>query len=178
MTPRYVAGRRTALALAFMVLSLAMVPLAAAHGGAAGEARVVLEPAQVTAGDRLTIVGEGMEPNAERVVVLAGQQLVVQFGTLTTDAAGGFSLRVTVPAHLPAGVYQVQAIGDETISASLQVSAAAGAPAANAPPPEAIVPRPRAWLELGAMAVVLALLVGLGAYLALRAERLAGRRAA
>lgn len=145
-----------------------------AHGGS-GTPTVLVEPQQITAGASLTIVGQDMEPNSERDVVLAGQQLVVQFGTVKTDADGGFTLQVTVPSHLPSGVYQVQAIGDETVSADLQVTALAGGPS-TAPAAQQTV-RPRRLEGIGLVAVV-GLLILVGGWLVLSAERLADHRRA
>lgn len=68
----------------------------------------------------------GTEPNSDRVLVLADGNLTVDLGTVTTDAEGMFSLEITIPAHLPAGTYELQAIGDETLTTRLAVTAVAG----------------------------------------------------
>lgn len=154
------------------------VPLAAlAHGGGT-EPTVELEPQQVTAGGTVVIVGENMEPDSDRVIVLTGQQLIVQFGTVKTDAAGMFSLQVTVPSHLPGGVYQVQAIGDETISADLEVTAAAGMPSAGPLTQEEVQPRRIEGIGLVVLIAIVGLLVLAGGGLVLSAERLAGHHVA
>ena len=107
-----------------------------------------------------------------------GPDVVVPFPKATTDASGMFAVTLTIPAHLPAGTYTFQAIGDETLTTELTVTAAAGA-AAPAPANEAlaiVTPRTRSGLELGIIGVLLVLAVGLGVVLVTRAERL-GRTA-
>ncbi len=170
--------RRTVLpTLVAFGIALA-VPLAAlAHGGGT-EPTVALEPQQVTAGGTCVIVGENMEPNSDRVIVLTGQNLVVQLGTVKTDAEGMFTLEVTVPSHLPGGVYQIQAIGDETISADLNVTAAAGMPSAGPLTQEEVQPRHVEGIGLVVLIVIIGLLVLAGGLLVLSAERLAGHHAA
>lgn len=90
-----------------------------AHEGGAGEESVAVEPSSVTAGGSVVLAGSGLEPESERVLVLAGQGLVVEFGTVTTDAEGMSSQELTIPSHLPAGTYELRAIGDEILSAPL-----------------------------------------------------------
>ncbi len=146
-----------------------------AHGAGAEEALTV-EPAAVTAGDTVLLAGSNLEPNDERVLVLKGENIAVDLGTATTDAEGMLSTEVKIPGHLPSGVYQLQAIGDETLEVELQVTAAAGgaaieSPAAGEP---AIVARERPTVELAAI-VVASLVVGaLGVLLVLRAEGVRG----
>lgn len=95
-----------------------------AHGGAEG---ISVDPASLTAGDTVLIAGSGLEPDGERVLVLRGEDVVVSLGSATTDGEGMLAAEVTVPAHLPSGSYQVQAIGDETLETELKVEAAAWA---------------------------------------------------
>jgi hypothetical protein len=168
-------GARSALlpVLGALVISLAGPLAAFAHGGGT-EPTVELDPPQVTAGGTVTVVGEKMEPDSDRVIVLTGQQLTVEFGTVRTDADGMFTLVITVPAHLPGGLYQVQAIGDETISADLAVTAAAGMPATEPGPQEKVQPRHLEGLGLVLLILVIGLLVLAGGWLVVSAERLAG----
>lgn len=163
--------------LAALGIALA-VPLAAlAHSGGT-QPSVELDPQQVTAGGTVVIAGINMEPDGERVLVLAGQQLVVQFGTVKTDANGTFSLKVTVPSHLPGGIYQVQAIGDETISADLEVIAAAGMPSAGPVAQDQVQPRHMEGTGLVLLVAVIGLLALAGGLLVISAERLAGHHRA
>jgi hypothetical protein len=159
--------------LATLGLVLA-VPLAALGHSGGTEPTVELEPSQVTAGGTVVIAGLNMEPDSDRVIVLTGQQLIVQFGTVKTDANGKFSLEVTVPSHLPGGIYQVQAIGDETISADLEVIAAAGMPSAGPVAQEEIQPRHVEGIGLVLLVAVIGLLALAGGLLVISAERLAG----
>ena len=134
-----------------------------------------LEPQQLTAGGNLVIVGENMEPDSDRVIVLAGHQLVYQFETVKTDADGMFTLEVTVPSFLPSGVYQIQAIGDETISADLDVIGTAGAATAGPVVDDAVVPRKLDGIGLALLIGAVGLLTLAGGWLVIYGERLAGR---
>jgi len=160
--------RLVVLLSAGAVLTMAASPVWA-HGSGAS---VEVAPDTITAGGKVTIVGENLEPNDKRILVLTGAGVTLDFGEVTTDAEGMFSKEITIPAHLPAAVYQVQAIGDEVLSATLNVEAAAGiastAPAAASEP----APRQRSGIELALVLALAAVTAGLGAVLILRGERL------
>ncbi len=98
------------------------------------------------------------------------------FPKVTTDAAGMFNVTLTIPAHLPAGQYTFQAIGDETLTTTCQVFAAAGVtnvePASEAA--AMVLPRTRSGLEVGAIGVLLVIAIVLGIVLVWRAERFRG----
>ncbi|MEO6579462.1 MAG: hypothetical protein ABIO99_11270 [Candidatus Limnocylindria bacterium] len=155
-----------------LVLALAAVAAVTAHEGS-GEEEVVVEPAEVTAGESVIVAGSGLEPDDERVLVLAGGDLVVDFGSVTTDAEGMFEIELTIPSHLPSGTYELRAIGDETLTAELMVTAMAGG--AETPPAENdqaqdVVPRDRTPVELGLILILVALAGGAGGLLVWRAE--------
>lgn len=160
-------------------LALAGAATVLGHSGG-GEASIQVEPANVTAGGTVVLAGTGLEPNSDRVLALVGPDLVVQFGTATTDAQGMFSKELTIPSHLPTGTYTFQAIGDETLTASLAVTAAAGgpgeSPAANAPS-ETVTPRQRSPLELGLITAIVALAAVAGGLIVWKAERFRGAAA-
>lgn len=149
--------------MAAVVLLLLLPSHALGHGGGAGTG-ISAEPEEVTAGASVVLVGQGLEPDSDRVINLVGPDVVVPFDTVTTDADGMFEVTLTIPSHLPAGTYTFQAIGDETLTTDLVVDAAAGAPVAE-PRNEAaavVVPRERSLLEdviLGAL-ILSALFVG------------------
>jgi hypothetical protein len=157
-----------------LALSLGAAAMALAHEGS-GEEEIVVEPASVTAGDIVVLAGSGLEPENDRVLVLAGEDLIVEFGTVRTDAEGMFSKELTIPNHLPSGNYELRAIGDETVSTPLAVAAAAGG---AAPPPgdaqETIVPRERTPIELALILALVAIAGLLGGLLVWRAERFRG----
>ena len=141
-----------------------------------GEEGIGVEPASVTAGDTVILAGSGLEPNNERVIVLAGQDLVVDFGTVTTDAAGMFQTELTIPSHLPSGVYEFRAIGDEILTAPLAVTAAAGGGGSSPVPNDlsnTVVPRERTAIEFSVVLALAAAAALAGAFLVWRAE---GRR--
>lgn len=159
-----------------LLLSLGAAFPAMAHEGT-GEAAVEVEPASITAGDSVVLAGSGLEPDSDRVLVLAGENLTVEFGTVRTDAEGMFSKQLTIPNHLPSGTYEIRAIGDETLAASLAVTAAAGGAQASAAPnaaTEKVVARQRAPIELGLIIALVAAASLLGGWLVVRAERFRG----
>ncbi len=169
ITVRLVSVSISLLAAAF--LQFVLGPAALAHG----QVSVVVSPSTVTAGDRVTLSVTGVEPDLERVIVLVGQGIVIQFPTVRTDSTGSFTTQVTVPAALPGGTYRFEAIGDETLTGDLDVKAAAGGIAAQAPA-DLSVPssRSRSTPAMAGLVVLALLAIGLGVMLVLRAERLRG----
>lgn len=134
---------------------------------------ISVEPSTVTAGGTVVLAGTGLEPNSDRQITLVGPDVVVPFPKATTDADGMLNVTLTIPAHLPAGTYTFQAIGDETLTTELIVMAAEGA-ANPEPPSEAaamVTPRTRSIVELGIIGLLLILAVGAGLLLVSRAER-------
>lgn len=159
-----------------LVLSIGVAFGVIAHEGT-GKETLEAEPSSITAGDSVVLAGGGLEPDSDRVLVLAGLGLTVEFGTVRTDAEGMFSKELTIPNHLPSGTYELRAIGDETLTTPLAVTAAAGAaqasPAAN-DATEMVVARQRTPIELGLIIGLVAVASLLGAWLVLRAERFRG----
>lgn len=159
-----------------LLLSLGAGLAAMAHEGGAGEETLEVEPSSVTAGDTVVLAGSGLEPDNDRVLVLAGGHLVIEFGTVRTDAEGMFSKELTIPNHLPSGNYELRAIGDEILTVSLGVTAVAtgeGAPPTN-DGQETITPRERSAAELSIIIGLMALTAVAGAFLVWRAERFRG----
>lgn len=159
-------------AAAALALSFSLVWPTFGHSG--GEASgISVEPSTVTAGGTVVLAGNGLEPDSDREINLVGPDVVVPFPKATTDADGMFNVTLTVPAHLPAGTYTFQAIGDETLTTDLTVTAAAGQ-AASEPKNEAaaaVTSRTRSALKLGGIAVLLVVAVGGGLLLVTQAER-------
>lgn len=159
------------------VIALALLALPVlGHQGEAGEASIAVEPGTVTAGATIVVAGSGLEPDTDRVLVLAGADLTVDFGTVHTDAEGMFQKELEIPAHLPGGIYELRCIGDETITAELSVTAAAGAPVTPAPEeePAATGPRSRPPVELAVLVGLALVSAALGVVLVLGAERFRG----
>jgi hypothetical protein len=168
-------NRRDLISLPLAVsLALVLAPRVFGHGPAS----VVVNPSTVTAGENATLSVAGVEPNQDRVIILIGQGIVVTFPTVKTDASGGFTTEVTIPSRLPGGTYRFEAIGDETLTGDVDVMAAAGGIAAQAPAAQnAPEVRSRSGIEIVAI-VGFALLAGLlGVALIVRAERFGGARA-
>jgi hypothetical protein len=159
-----------------VALSFGAAGAAMAHEGS-GEEEIVVEPVSVTAGDTVVLAGSGLEPDNDRVLVLAGQDLVVEFGTVRTDAEGMFTKELTVPNHLPSGTYELRAIGDETITTPLAVTAVAGGAAAASATDEAsqtVVARERTPTEFALILALVAFVAVAGGLLVWRAERFRG----
>lgn len=115
-----------------------------AHEGGE-EATILVEPASVTAGGTVLVAGTNLEPDSKRVLLLKGENVIVEFGSVATDGEGMLSRELTIPAHLPSGVYQLQAIGDETLVAELKIQAVQAAAGNLATPtPEQPVAGPAA----------------------------------
>lgn len=171
--PRIVLLVAVGLAIAFSPIRPAA---ATAHEGGAGGETLAVEPASVTAGESVVLAGSGLEPGTERVLVLAGQDLVVEFGTVAVDAEGAFRKELTIPSHLPSGTYELRAIGDEALTVTLTVTAAAGSEATpgTSAREEAVVPRQRDPLELGLILGLTIVVAVAGAFLVWRAERFRG----
>ena len=155
-------------------LLLAAVPVMA-HEGEEG-AGIEVEPANVTAGGTCVLAGTGLEPNSERVLVLAGEDLVVDLGSVTTDAEGMFQVELAIPAHLPSGTYELRAIGDETLTTPLAITAAAGPGASPGPDPatEVIVSRDRSPFEAALLLALILTTFTVGGFLVWRAEHFRG----
>ena len=161
-----------------LALSFSAALTVMAHEGT-GEAKIEAEPSSLTAGDTLVLAGSGLEPDNDRILVLAGEGLTVEFGTVRTDAEGMFSKELTIPSHLPSGNYELRAIGDETLTTPLAVTATAGAAAPPAANDETtVVARERSSIELASILVFVAHAAVLGGLLIWRAERFRGAGAA
>ena len=159
-----------------LLLSLGVGLAVMAHEGEEGKETLAVEPTSVTAGDTVILAGSGLEPDNDRVLVLAGGHLVIEFGTVRTDAEGMFQTELTIPGHLPTGTYELRAIGDEILTVSLGVTAVA---AGEEVPPtndgqETITSRERNAAELSFIIGLMALTALAGAFLVWRAERFRG----
>lgn len=166
--------RKAASFTSIIVLALSFVTAGAVMGHEGeGEAKIVVEPASVTAGETVILAGSGLEPDNDRVLVLAGGDLVVEFGTVRTDAEGMFSKELVIPRHLPAGNYELRAIGDETLTTPLSVTAAGGAEFTPGPNDAkgTVVARDRSPIEMTLILGFVAVATILGSLLVWRADR-------
>ncbi len=160
---------RRLVAVAFAgAMTLVGVAPALAHSGS-GEPILQIDPNPVTAGGTVTLVGTGLEPNGDREVSLAGQNLLVDFGTFKTDSDGMLSVQMKIPAYLPAGTYEIRAAADEVLTIECDVQAGAGTVAAVDDPAQAqVVPHQRGAVEISLIASLVALSLALGAFLVWR----------
>lgn len=146
------AGRGVALVAALL---LALGPLATR--GHEGGLELVVSPAEIAAGDEVTVTGEGFAANTGLELRLTGPNGDAPLGYATADGAGAFTQPVRILGDVIPGLYLVRAEGtDEEASAEVTVGAMAGM-AAEA---EAIAPerdRSAAW-----RAIAVVLFLGLG----------------
>ncbi|MFV2063692.1 MAG: hypothetical protein ACC726_09280 [Chloroflexota bacterium] len=166
--------RVTLVALALALAATAMLAATAyGHEGEDLEA-IVVEPASVSVGGTVLLVGTNLEPDTPRVLLLRGEDLIVELGSETTTADGRFKREIVIPDYLPAGVYQLQAIGDETLTAELQVVGGSGSStqAAAVQDAEEAGPRSRGGLELSLIILFAGLVTVMGVVLVVRAERI------
>ncbi len=165
-----------ALFLAAAGLLAAVAPVLA-HGEG-GEEALEVEPSSITAGQTVVLAGSGLEPDSDRVLLMAGADVVLEFGSVRTDGEGMFQKEILIPGHLPSGIYELRAIGDETLTATLDVTAAAGEAVAvvdtSGGTAEEVVARQRSPIELGSIALIAALAAVLGVLLVWKAERFRG----
>jgi hypothetical protein len=97
------------------------------------EPSVSVTPSTLAAGGTIVVAGSGLEPMSDRVIEQAGQDLTVELGSVTADAAGAFQAEFAIPLHLPPGAYELRAIGDRILATQLTVtSGVAGASAGQA----------------------------------------------
>lgn len=190
--------RSTGLAIAFgFALSFGATIAATAHEGDGAE-KIDVEPSTVPAGESVILAGSGLEPESDRVLVLTGEGLTLDLGTVKTDAEGAFQAELTIPGHVPAGTYELQAIADETLTVEIAILEAEGAPspaptatpgadgsevpgaagpAASAPPVDptnSIVPRQWSTLDIALIVGFVVISGALGGLLIWRAERFPG----
>lgn len=166
--------RRPLLTALLLGGALLLIPATSALADSP-DAGITVEPADITAGQSILLAGNSLEPDDERVLVLQGEDIVVNLGTAVTDADGMLSEEITIPGHVPSGTYQLQAIGDETLQVELRVTAAEGGTAAEtAPETGPITNRDRSPLEIATIVALAALAAIAGGLLVWRAERFRG----
>lgn len=107
-------------------------PTTSPTGAPAGAGSISVSAQSVTAGDSLTVRGTGFSPAQTGEVWL--HSTPVRLGTISTDAAGAFSVKVTVPVTTEAGNHTLEVTVDGvSASAPLTVRSAsvASAPLAS-----------------------------------------------
>ncbi|BCT77029.1 hypothetical protein SCMU_28710 [Sinomonas cyclohexanicum] len=107
-------------------------PLPAACGGGSVDPQpsapeASLSPQTGEAGATFTVTGKGFPASA--TVGLSWDEPVATLGTAATDAAGNFSVALTVPSGSAAGAHSVLVLGEETITLPFTVTAASVKPA-------------------------------------------------
>ena len=139
-----------------------------------GECNLRLSRGAAARGESVTATGGGYRPASRVEVTLNSEPMPL--GSVTTDAAGAFELRFTVPASATLGSHTVTASGVDdgggarVLSAALEVTAAGGAAAAPAGPRDGST-LPRTGLATVAMAGFGSALVALGTVAVVSARR-------
>lgn len=143
------------------------------HGGEEGAASLTLEPASTAPGSTVLVVGTELAPEAEMLLQLTGEGLTIRFGEATTNAEGRLTQELEVPAHVPAGVYQVEAIADETVIAELQLIGSGEGAVLATDAEGSAAGRERGVLGYGIVVVVALLAAIAGLILVVRSDRFA-----
>lgn len=147
-----IVGRGFALAAA-MLLALAPLPTRGHEGGL----ELSISPAEIAAGEEVTVSGEGFAANAPLELHLTGPKGDAHFGDVMADEEGAFTRPVQIPGDVVPGLYLIRAEGaDQEASAELTVGAMVGMAAAT----EDVIPerdRSVAW-----QAIAIVLFLGLG----------------
>lgn len=105
---RYTRPALVRIAAVLGLLALTSAP-AFAHGGGV----IRLANARVPVGGTIGLSGEKLEKNTTFKLELRGTLDNYPIGDAKTDTAGKFRLSVALPAHVPAGVYSLVAIGPD-----------------------------------------------------------------
>jgi hypothetical protein len=156
--------RRRLLFLTATVVAALTFPLIAVRAlSGDGAASVTAEPAAVIAGTTITFTGTGLEPNADRVLVLDGG------GVLSPRE---FSRTLTIPGHLPSGSYALRAVGAETLTTTIDITAAIAGTASSPRTDATGVIQSRSSGDLAAPLAAAVVIVLAAAVVAWRAERL------
>ncbi len=130
---RKVTARRSARFATAIVFAIVLAVGLISTGLAA--ATIEIRPSTVSPGGKITAEGSGYAANATITVAASAAGVTLSLGTTRSDAAGKFSLEVTLPAIVPLGTFQVSATdtAGNTASASVTVAAASAAPSAALP---------------------------------------------
>ena len=104
---------------------LALTPLhGLAHGGAL---ELSVSPANIAAGDEVTISGEGFAANASLALHLTGPNGDAHFSDVVTDDEGEFTQPVRIPGSIVPGLYLIRAENaDQEAAAEVTIGAMAG----------------------------------------------------
>lgn len=120
---RYTRPALVRIAAVLGLLALTSVP-AFAHGGGV----IRLASAQVPVGGTIGVSGEKLEKSSTFRLELRGTLDNYPIGDAKTDTAGKFRMHVALPAHVPAGVYSLVAIGpDGDVDARVDLTIAGAA---------------------------------------------------
>ena len=102
-----------------------------------GKSELTISPAEITPGGTVMLKASGVEPGETFTISLEGPQFRTNLGTVNVTQET-FEQGYTVPANVPADVYQVRAVSEEgeTLGAELTVSTVAD----TASQPESLEP--------------------------------------
>lgn len=152
-----------------LLLSLFSASLALAHG----EPTITVEPAVVSPGEQITIIGADMEDGEIFTITLESASGTVQLGEATAAQEGeeaGFSAVFTLPGDLIEGFYLLRATTEEGETTAADLTIVSSTYPANAVPMEAsavqhTLDRSKSSLLFGSVVVLALLSTGLGVWL-------------
>ncbi len=152
-----------------LLLILFSPGIALAHG----EPTITVEPAVVSPGEQITIVGADMEDGEVFKITLESTSGTVQLGEATAVKEGeeaGFTAVFTLPDDLTEGLYLLRAVTDEGESAAADLTIVSSANQTNAISMEAsgaqhTLDRSKPPLLFGSVVVLALLSIGLGVWL-------------
>lgn len=156
----WIVARRTSLCgRRFALVSAVLLALAPATGlGHGGGLELNVSPANIAAGDEVTVSGEGFAPSATLELHLTGPNGDAHFGDVTATEEGEIIYSVRIPGDVVPGLYLLRAeSAAQEASAELTVGAMAGMAGAISDGPSER-DRSMAW-----QSVALVLFLGLGA---------------
>jgi hypothetical protein len=107
------------LAILALLFSLLIAQPVSAHGD---EPRIEISPERLNPGGGLDIRGVEFEFEEAVTLALVAPQARVPLGTVLADAAGIFSLTITMPVDLAAGTYVIHATTDDHVVDSPQIT--------------------------------------------------------
>ena len=106
------------------LLAMSSIPFVGDTALAHGDKEVTVAPLTPRAGDTITVQGGGIGENRDIEIHVVGLGTDVDLGELQAADDGDFSGQLQLPATVKPGVYQVRAIGEDTLEAQVTIAGA------------------------------------------------------
>ena len=172
------------------ILAIAVVSLLGSTALAHGVKEVAVAPLSPTAGEPITIKGGGLGEGRDIEIRIVGQGADIDLGEVQADDEGEFNGQLRVPASLKPGIYQIRAIGEETLDMQVTIAPAAAADtpaqanlsqsssASSMAPQVAETAQQRPFGEAAVLVAIFGVIAALGIFFAWTARRQPQRKAA